>query len=107
MSKRRVVHYVKSLYDVVPWAETGTTESPQAPQIRARVQSGVTTFTVPNGFRRLMGLQPICGATMRPVTERRRMSDGVTCKRCLALAKKIDQRKKDRGFAARQRMAEP
>lgn len=98
MSKRGVVHYVKPLYDVVPWAETGTTE---VPQIRARVQSGVTTFTVPNGFRRLMGLQPICGATMRPVTEQRRLSDGVTCKRCLALAKTLDKRKKDRGYAAR------
>lgn len=106
MSERKVVHYVKSIYDVVPWAETGTTEAPQAPQIRARVQSGVTTFTVPNGFRRLLGLQPICGAAMRQVTEQRRMSDGVTCKRCLALAKKIDSRKNDRGFAARQRRAE-
>lgn len=95
MSKR-AVHYVRNVYETIPWATTdgGTMTTNLSGDF------GTTFVSVPEGMKKLVGLKPICGAPMRPLGTRCRRSD-VTCKRCLAKAKKADLRQKDRGYSAR------
>ena len=93
MSKR-VLHLCTPVY--VP-VEPATTSAGvwMVPGEASHVHEAVVNFGV--NMRTLVGLRPLCGAAIRDPSRSQRKTDGRLCKKCA----KLDNRKKDRGFAAR------
>jgi hypothetical protein len=97
--KDRVVHWCVPAYELVQWV---TTTASGDVTVGGQATSSNTCF-YPPVHRVQTGLRPICGAPVRPNTDRRRVSDfaGRPCKRCARMVKKRDRRKKNRGYSAR------
>lgn len=105
MKRGRVVHMCVPEYELVQWATTHASDAPAD----SCTSGTVATFQFPPVHQVQIGLRPICGAPVRPMAERRRVTDfaGTPCKRCARMVKKRERRKKNRGYAARHATPSP